>query len=177
MKTLILQAKNGCSDARRRLVAELQPRLESMARYYGRCCCEEPEDLLGEAWTAVFEALQITNIEIGKPEQYLLKRARWRMLDYIKWARRRRCDENDEDTPGCPVGDFSSEVVTTTVIAQISDDLTSVQRSILDGLMEGQTWREVAADLGCSSANVAYHVRQIRQRCASVVEAVAQVPE
>jgi len=168
MKTLILQAKNGNRDARQRLVAELQPRLESMARYYGRCCYEEPEDLLGEAWTAVFEALQVTNIEIGRPEQYLLKRARWRMLDYIKWARRRRCDETEEDMPGCPVGDFSEEVVNTTVIDQISDDLTAVQRSILDGLMEGQTWREVAAGLGCSSANVAYHVRQIRQRCACV---------
>jgi DNA-directed RNA polymerase specialized sigma24 family protein len=32
--------------------------------------------------------------------------------------------------------------------------------------MAGRTWREAGDALGCSSANVAYHMRRIRRRYA-----------
>lgn len=170
MKQLIGQAQNGCTEARRQLAAALEPRLGSMARYYARCCREDSDDLLGEAWSAVFEALPVTQLQIGEPEQYLLKRARWRMLDYIKWARRRRCSEPPERLlEGCS-GDFSGEVVAEAALDRVAEQLTPVQQDIVRGLLRGQTWREVAQDMGCSSANVAYHVRQIRERCAGLVE-------
>jgi RNA polymerase sigma-70 factor (ECF subfamily) len=171
MKQLIGQAQSGDPEARRRLVAALEARLGSMARYYARCCREDGDDLLGEAWTAVFEALAVTQLHIGEPEQYLLKRARWRMLDYIKWARRRRCSEPPERLLEGATEDFSGDLVAQTALARAAGELTPVQQSIVAGLMRGQTWREVAQDMGCSSANVAYHVRQIRERCADLVEA------
>ena len=37
--------------------------------------------------------------------------------------------------------------------------------------MEGYTWREVGALLGCTSANVAYHVRRIREAYSALMEA------
>jgi DNA-directed RNA polymerase specialized sigma24 family protein len=142
-----------------------------MARHYARTCHEDYEDLLGEAWFAVFDALEIADLNIGDPYQFLLKRARWRMLDYIKWARRRRCE--DLETAAVPTevtADVAPGVVGNTLLEQISQGLTTTQQAVLQGLLQGETWREVAGSLGCSSANVAYHVRQIRQRAERLVE-------
>lgn len=171
MRCLISRAQAGDDAARRELVAALGPRLESLARHYARCCHEDYDDLLGEAWFALFDALPITDVTIGQPEQYLLKRARWRVLDYIKWARRRRCPDPppQEDPRGCVV-DVAPRVVTQELVSQVSEGLSETQQAVFAGLLRGDTWREVAARLGCSSANVAYHVRQIRRRCLEVVD-------
>ena len=170
MRTLIGLAQSGDTAARQRLAAALQPRLNSMARYYARCCREDYDDLLGEAWFAVFEALEITNTDIGEPEHFLLKRARWRILDYIKWARRRRSDARDDHHLPDRTVDVTPEVMGNALIAQVAEGLSTTQQVVLGCLLKGHTWREVAGQLGCSSANVAYHVRQIRLRCAHLVE-------
>jgi len=170
VKRLIGQAQAGDATARSQLAAALRPRLASMARHYARCCREDYDDLLGEAWFAVFDALEITNLGIGDPHQFLLKRARWRMLDYIKWARRRRCDDLDPaSAPVQTAADVAPGVMGKTLLDQISEGLSSTQQAVLDGLLQGETWREVAGSLGCSSANVAYHVRQIRQHAERLV--------
>jgi RNA polymerase sigma factor (sigma-70 family) len=168
MKQLIARAQKGDPEARQRLVAALRPRLTSMARYYARCCHEDYDDLLGEAWFAVFDALGITNLSIGEPDQFLLKRARWRILDYIKWARRRRCGEYEPDREPETTADVAPAVVEEALIAKIAEGLSDTQQAVLQHLLRGETWREVAGHLGCSSANVAYHVRQIRSRAAEV---------
>lgn len=171
MKQLIGQAQAGDEAARKQLVAALRPRLASMARHYARCCHEDYDDLLGEAWFAVFDALQITNLHIGDPHQFLLKRARWRMLDYIKWSRRRRCEGLEPvAAPIQTTADVAPGVMGKALLDQISAGLTRTQQAVLDGLLQGETWREVAGNLGCSSANVAYHVRQIRQHAERLVE-------
>ena len=169
MKQLIRSAQMGDPVARQQLVAALGSRLAGMARHYARCCQEDYDDLLGEAWFAVFDALPITDVTIGAPEQYLLKRARWRILDYIKWARRRRCDEpaaeqREEQTP-----DMAPYVLGDALVGQLSQALSQTQQVVLGRLLRGDTWREVASHLGCSSANVAYHVKQIRMHCRDVV--------
>jgi RNA polymerase sigma-70 factor (ECF subfamily) len=169
MKALIQQAQSGDPGARRQLVAALRPRLESMAGFYARRCGENYDDLLGEAWFAVFDALDITNITIGAPEQFLLKRARWRMLDYMKWARRRQCDGLESDDWAGQAEDFAGGVVEDGLVAKLLAVLSETQQTVLNGLLQGQTWREVAQGLGCSSANVAYHVRQIRRQCEELV--------
>lgn len=169
MRALIQQAQAGQPQARRQLVAELRPRLENMARFYARRCQENYDDLLGEAWFAVFDALDITDLNIGTPEQFLLKRARWRMLDYIKWARRRQCDELEGDDWMGRAEDFAGDILQDSLVAQLRTLLSETQQTVLNGLLQGQTWREVAQDLGCSSANVAYHVRQIRRQCEELV--------
>jgi len=42
--------------------------------------------------------------------------------------------------------------------------LKASQRDVLECLLAGLTWREAGTVLGCTSANVAYHVRQIRRQ-------------
>jgi RNA polymerase sigma factor (sigma-70 family) len=169
MKALISKAQQGDETARGELVARLWPRLVSMARHYARCWREDYEDLLGEGWCAVFSALKETDTDIGQPEYFLLERARWRMLDYVKWARRRRADAEDEDHDPPGKADVGAVVLDRVLIAQLAENLSATQRAVLGRLLDGHTWREVAAAIGSSSANVAYHVRQIRKRCGDMV--------
>lgn len=143
-----------------------------MARHYARCCHEDCDDLLGEAWFAVFDALEVVDLAIGDPEQFLLKRARWRMLDYVKWSTRRRCDGPDIEECEAQVTDVAPQVVDDDTVSKVLSALSDTQQTVLRGLLKGQTWREVAGHLGCSSANVAYHVRQIRLRCEDLVDKV-----
>jgi RNA polymerase sigma-70 factor (ECF subfamily) len=49
-------------------------------------------------------------------------------------------------------------------LAGFCNQLQMTQRVVLHCLMRGLTWRETASVLGCTSANVAYHVRQIRRQ-------------
>ncbi len=170
MKTIIRRAQQGDETARGELVSRLWPRLVSMARHYARCWREDYEDLLGEGWCAVFSALGETDVEIGQPEHFLLERARWRMLDYAKWHRRRRSPSRHEDHDPPAQTDVGVVVVERVLIAQLAEMLSDTQRVVLMRLLDGETWREVAAALGSSSANVAYHVRQIRKRAQDMVQ-------
>ncbi len=91
MNQQIELARRGDPAARHTLVDALRPRVTSMARHYARRTGEDPDDLLQEAWIGLFEALQEVDVKIGSPEQYLVRHARWRLLDAVKRARVRRC--------------------------------------------------------------------------------------
>lgn len=159
------QARAGSPAATEVVVEALRPRLRSMAFYYARCSHEDADDLLQEAWIGLLEAIRDLDLDIGNPEQYLIQRARWRLLDAIKYARVRRCTSLhamvvEESDPGWP-GDMDM-VVAAADIHAFTAGLKSVQRAVLLCLLSGLTWREAGHRLGCSSANIAYHVRQIR---------------
>jgi len=160
MHHLIKKATIGDPSATSRVIERLRPRITKMATYYGRRCDEDPDDLLQEAWIGLLEALPRLDLRIGDPEQYLIQHARWRLLDSMKRARIRRCvsieEEGDNITDGNqtnPVDDIH--------VTDFADSLTPLQRRIFHGLLDGLTWREVGDSLGCTSANVAYHVRRI----------------
>src|SRR5438128_69121 len=96
------RARAGEAPAIEAVVAKLRPRLARMAAYYARCSGEDAEDLLQEAWVGMLEALPELDLRIGDPEQYLIQRARWRLLDHIKRARVRRCAPLEEAEAGRP---------------------------------------------------------------------------
>ncbi|NUL83476.1 MAG: sigma-70 family RNA polymerase sigma factor [Armatimonadetes bacterium] len=161
MEGLIEQARIGDRKARRELYESLRERIERMARHYALRCGEDACDLRQEAWLVVWESLQTVDTSIGDPRQYLLKRAKWRMLDYIKYNRRRRHDALDgaeDSTYGCA----ETEAVSSAHCTQFIQGLTARQQAIVQRLLEGDTWREAGERLGCTSANVAYHIRQIQ---------------
>lgn len=159
MQELLERAQGGETPARNELVYALQPRIEKMAAYFGRQCGVDEDDLRQEAWLAVLEMLPRLDLSVGTPEQHLLKRARWRILDTIRWQRRRQHLALCEVETSLSYLDRRSEVD----LGLLQERLTLVQRRILRGLLEGYTWREVGALVGCTSANVAYHVRRIRE--------------
>lgn len=144
------------------LAQRLRPRIERMAAYYARRCGEDRDDLLQEAWLGLLEALPGVDPAIGSSDQYLVQCARWRMLDAARRSRRRRCetlDAADDTLCGAP-----EEASGHAHVGDFLDRLKSTQRDILECLLDGFTWREAGAALGFTSANVAYHMRQIRAR-------------
>lgn len=157
------------APSREAALARLQPRLEKMARHYARRCGEDADDLIQEAWVGLLQGLRELDPRIGDPYQYLAMRAKWRVLDAIKRARVRRTEALDEagsrvlDVPGrarsCTDGPAAHADT-----QDFARELSGTQREILGCLMDGLTWREAGARLGCSSANVNYHVQEIRRR-------------
>lgn len=143
-----------------RMLDTIKSRIEKMAAYFGRQCGVDADDLRQEAWVAVLETLPNLDPAVGSPEQHLLKRARWRILDSIRWQRRRQhLALTDLELNSASYLDPRSDID----LAELQSRLTPIQKRILRGLLEGYTWREVGDIVGCTSANVAYHVRRIRQ--------------
>jgi RNA polymerase sigma-70 factor (ECF subfamily) len=164
MNSCFDRARHGDAAAMEAVVESLRPRLVKMAAYYARCSGEDADDLLQEAWVGLLQALPELDLRIGSPDQYLIQHARWRLLDAIKRARVRRCAslEPDDLEEGSRV-DLESAVAAACV-AEFAGQLKSTQRAVLECLLAGLTWREAGLVLGCTSANIAYHVRQIRSR-------------
>jgi RNA polymerase sigma-70 factor (ECF subfamily) len=167
---LLARAQSGDAAALTEMLEKLRPRVLKMAHFYARRCGEDADDLLQEAWLEILEELPRVDGTIGSPEQFLLQRARWRVLDTIKAARVRRCPSLDveQSTLGSSAEDYcTGEVVPDLASAMLLADfysrLNQTQRLILSCLLHGLTWRETGQVLGCSSANIAYHVRHIRR--------------
>ena len=164
MKSAFARAQRGEPAAVEAVVECLRPRLTRMASYYARCASENADDLLQEAWLGMLDALRELDIEIGSPEQYLIQRARWRLLDAIKRGRVRRClplEEAAQETLADPDWDQAQGRA---AVADFSRHLKTTQFAVLECLLRGLTWREAGDHLGCSSANIAYHVRQIQRQ-------------
>ena len=148
-----------------------------MARFYARRSQEDADDLLQEAWIGLIEALCEVDLSIGNPEQFLILRARWKMLDAIKRAHVRQHHLLDDVRHQIGVGDEPEDVtarlqdvnawlhvdhlLASLAVADFTVRLKPTQQTVLRCLMHGFTWRETGSLLGCTSANIAYHVRQI----------------
>jgi len=171
MRGTIERARLGDEAARGNLAIALRPRLEAMARRYAWRSGEDAGDLLGEAWCAVFDALEHIDLSVGEPVCYLLQRARWRMLDYLKWARLRRTESTDDHPPIADKADVAGAVADTVLLAELLAALSDTQRVVLVRVLRGETWREVAAALGCSAANISYHMRRIRRQWEAIAGA------
>ncbi len=169
------RARNGNPAAMDDLLNSLRPRLMRMARYYASCSQEKADDLLSEAWMGCCEALPGVDLRIGNPESYLIQYARWRVLDAIKRGASRKCYlPGDEVLNGCPAPATLEVALATTAMADFVTRLNATQRAILACLLAGYTWRETGRMLGCTSANVAYHVKRIQARYQEWVEAHAE---
>lgn len=165
-------ALRGCLDAstQQKLIDAIEQRIERMAAYFGRISGVESDDLRQEAWVAVLEMLPRLDMRIGNPEQHLLQRARWRMLDTIRAHWRAHTVPIPDGYLEAP----SFDPTATFDLIALMELLTPLQQRILRALLEGYTAREVAEILGCSPANVAYHMRRIREAYKSLqAEALA----
>ena len=138
MSLLIEQTQNRQSCSQNEICDALTTRIEKMAAYFGRACGMDSDDLRQEAWVAVLEMMPNLDRSVGSPEQHLLKRARWRILDTIRRNRRRQHTPIDDLQPqALSYLDPRSDVD----IAELQSRLTVIQRRILRALMEGYTWR------------------------------------
>lgn len=156
----VSRARSGDAPALQEVYDRLQPRLVRMAAYYARHCAEEADDLQQEAWLGVFEALPRLNCGIGDPEQYLLRYARWRLLDAVRRSLLHEPSVALDEQMDCAMPDVPDTLDITVFLS----GLTPIQRKIVACLLAGFTWREAGEALGCTSANVAYHVRRISEQ-------------
>ena len=163
MNRCLKRARDGDPIAVESLVNALRPRIRKMAVHYGHRTGEDADDLLQEAWLGLLEALPELDLEIGSPEQYLIARAKWRVLDTIKRARVRRCEPLDEEGAGRTTFSVAEQAVASVRASDFVRRLRKPQRRALRCLLAGLTWREAGKALGCASANIAYHVRQIKR--------------
>lgn len=171
---LIQQAQSGDWDALCALVEKLRSRIQNMSEYYAMRCCEDAKDLTQEAWLGTLEALKEVDTNIGDPDQFLIKRAKWRMLNFINWNKRRQHESLEEleevDSSTCLAIQGQSEPleqieqsIALVDVSQFIKRLNDKQRALVCLLLAGHTWREAASKMGCTSANVAYHLRQIQK--------------
>jgi len=146
-----------------------------MARYYARRSNVDSDDLLQEAWCAVFEALPETRLHIGSPQEYLLRRARWAILDYLKWSLRRQMAPLDDYQGEDVRAATEAETVLRLAVDKLADQMTPMQQNVLDLLIAGESCTSAADRLGCTTANVSYHLGQVRRQMQGlfVEEAVA----
>jgi len=164
LKSAFARAQRGEPAAVAAVVERLRPRLTRMAGYYARCASENADDLLQEAWLGMLDALRELDIEIGSPEQYLIQRARWRLLDAVKRGRVRRYLPLEEAVQESLADPDWDQAQGRAAVADFARHLKATQRAVLECLLSGLTWREAGDRLGCSSANIAYHVRQIQRQ-------------
>ena len=164
MDVCLDHARRGEPAAVATVVDRLRPRLSRMAGYYARQSGEDADDLFQEACLGLLEALPELDLRIGSPEQHLIQRARWRLLDALRRARRRRCEPLDETTAEMLPDPDDGHPLDRAALGEFTRQLKQSQQAVLACLLAGLTWREAGAQLGCTSANVAYHVRQIRRR-------------
>jgi RNA polymerase sigma factor (sigma-70 family) len=161
----IQQAQSGDWDALCAIVEKLRNRIQSMADFYAMHCSEDAEDLTQEAWLGALEALRKVDTSIGDPQQFIIKHAKWRMLNFVKWNKRRQHEPLEEleeiDSSSYPA--IQEPSLASMHLSQFVNQLNGKQRVLVNLLLAGNTWREAASKLGCTSANVAYHVRQIQK--------------
>ena len=133
-------ARCGDPDAMRSITANLRPRLVRMAAYYARRTGQDADDLLQEAWCGLLSALPEMDPTIGSPRQYLISRARWRMLDCVRREQLRRCQPFDSRT--APIEDAPDvNAVDAVAVGMFMEGLNAYQRALTRLLLDGLTWR------------------------------------
>ncbi len=159
---VIEQARAGCQHSQEEVIGLLSNRLLVTARWYSRQTWLETEDLLQEMRLGVLIGLQQVDLKIGDPLCYLYLRGKWRALAAIrqsnpKWA------EELTDSLIDPRPPFEAQVVDQVTVESMLQAHQGPRRTILLGLLAGHSQDELAKQLGCTPANISYHVRQIRR--------------
>jgi RNA polymerase sigma factor (sigma-70 family) len=160
---VVLRAREGDNSARRQIADLLRDRVQRTAGHYASLTGMDRDDLQQEMWLGMMMGLQQVDVNIGDPLCYLFLRGKWRLLEAIRRSQRERADSLDGGTTVSDRAVFEDEVCNRWVARQLQSRLRGPQRAILDGLLQGYLQEELAQSLGCTAANVSYHVRKIRE--------------
>ena len=169
MRQLIALSRTGDGDARALLVSQLHPRVRRLARYYAFRSAHEADDLEQEIWLGVLSALQEVDVSIGDPVAYLMKHGRWRALEAVKRLHRHREEPLEPIEMGDPRGGPESAAVGSALLDHLRSRLSAPQREVLAGRLAGMSGEEMATQIGCTPANVSYHLRRIREELQSLL--------
>lgn len=160
---VIQRAQQGDRLAREEISELLRERVLRTAGYYARLTGMDREDLQQEMWLGMLVGLQQVDVSIGDPLCYLFLRGKWRLLEAIRRSERERAEPLEPGTVMAERSAFEEEVWTRWLTTELRGRLRGPQRAILSGLLQGYLQDELAQSLGCTAANVSYHVRKIRE--------------
>lgn len=160
MKSLVLKAQSGSTKAKEQLVSLLSPRVQSCSRYYGRRCGVDAADLEQEMWLGVFRALERVDVSIGDPIQFLLSQGRFALLTSLRGRPQQGVSvEAAESVPDD--GSIERLVVEGQSAESFISSLDGTASKIVSYLLDGHSRSDAARFLGCTPANVTYHLRRV----------------
>ena len=142
---------------------QLNPQVMRTAGFYSRSTGLDRDDLCQEMRLGILLGLQQVDLEIGDPLYYLCLRGRWRVLEFIRRSRDQRKTQPLAVDPACGTR-TDAFAYAHWIVDRLGGSLPPRQQFILDGLLAGARQDEMANVLGCTPANVAYHVRRIREQ-------------
>ena len=160
---VIERARQGDGAAREQLSELLRDRVLRTAGHYANLTGMDRDDLQQEMWLGMLIGLQQVDVSIGDPLCYLFLRGKWRLLEAIRRSERERTDPLDAHPAVPEHPGFEEEVCHRWMARQLQSRLRGPQPAILHGLLQGYLQEELAQNLGCTAANVSYHVRKIRE--------------
>jgi len=160
---LLARAREGDGPAIAALVDGLRPRIARLAAYYASRSAEEAGDLEQEAWIAILEAVPRVRLEVGDPRQFLIKTGKWAMLNFVSHQSLRDHEELGEGHDEAVPASAPSSAAAGHLLDRIFERLTDRQAVVLRALLAGHTPAETARLLECSTANIAWHLRRIRE--------------
>lgn len=160
---VIERARQGDHTAREQISDLLRDRVVRTAGHYASLTGMDREDLQQEMWLGMMIGLQQVDVTIGDPLCYLFLRGKWRLLEAIRRSERERTESLDVNAAVPDRVAFEEEVCSRWVARELSSRLRGPQQQILRGLLQGYMQEELAQSLGCTAANVSYHVRKIRE--------------
>jgi RNA polymerase sigma factor (sigma-70 family) len=163
LSRVIERAREGDCAAREEISELLRERVLRTAGHYANLTGMDREDLQQEMWLGMLIGLQQVDVTIGDPLYYLFLRGKWRLLEAIRRSDRERAESLES---GAAVPDrvaFEDEICSRWLTLRLESRLRGPQRVILRGLVQGYLQEELAQSLGCTAANVSYHVRKIRE--------------
>jgi len=171
MRDLIELSRTGHRDARNVLMTQLHPRVRRLARYYAFRSAHEADDLEQEIWLGVLSALQEVDVTIGDPVAYLMKHGRWRALEAVKRLHRHREEPLEPVDMWDKCAGPESAAVSSALLDHLKTRLSPAQKEVLDGRLAGLSGEEMAQQIGCTPANVSYHLRRIREELQTLLAA------
>lgn len=160
---VIERARAGDGKAREEISELLRERVVRTAGHYASLTGMDREDLQQEMWIGMLIGLQQVDVNIGDPLYYLFLRGKWRLLEAIRRSDRERAESLDTGAVVPDRSRFEDEVTSRWMARRLEGRLRGPQRQIFDGLLQGYLQEELAQALGCTAANVSYHVRKIRE--------------
>lgn len=157
-------ARRGDAAARQEILHLLQPRIRTTAARYARVTGMDRDDLQQEMWVGVVLGMEQVDRGVGDPLCYLYLRGKWRLLEAVRRSNRERTEPMEPDTEVVGPGSFEEEVLLLWQFRELAAKLPEPQRTILEGLQRGMQQDELARQMGCTPANVSYHLKKIRER-------------
>jgi DNA-directed RNA polymerase specialized sigma24 family protein len=159
-----------CDAPSRELVARLLARrVDACSRHYARVAGSDVDDLRQEMWLGIFAALDRLDPRIGDPAQFLLQQGRFGVLAYLRRERRLRAVVALDGEPEADVC-VEDEAIHSQSVRAFLGATGEPGRTIVACLLAGHSRSYVARLLGCTPANITYHLKRVEARLASVLD-------